>query len=191
MKPTQARAQEKELRLIDAASRVIHKQGFVRTTLSDIAQEAEIALGSLYYYFKTKDDIVRAIVAQRVRDLREGMIDWERLDRAADRIDALIQVWVNTRDVDALYGCPIGSLCYELAKQGGALGALAAEPLRLQLDWAKQQFCDMGYDENAAGDLALHLITALQGISLLSNAFSDAELITREARHLRLWLQQL
>lgn len=191
MKPTQARAQEKELRLIDAASRVIHKQGFVRTTLGDIAQEAEIALGSLYYYFKTKDDIVRAIVAQRVRDLREGMVDWDRLDRPTERIDALIQLWVNTRDIDALYGCPIGSLCSELAKQGGALGALAAEPLRLQLDWAKQQFCAMGYDEDASSDLALHLITALQGISLLSNAFSDAELITREARHLRLWLQQL
>jgi AcrR family transcriptional regulator len=40
-------------RLVRAASQVIHRQGYGRTTLADIAQAADVALGSVYYYFKS------------------------------------------------------------------------------------------------------------------------------------------
>ena len=47
-----ARTSDKRVRLVDAAKALIHKQGFNLSTLADIAQEADVPLGNVYYYFK-------------------------------------------------------------------------------------------------------------------------------------------
>ncbi len=40
----------------------MYRQGATATTLADIAQAADVPLGNVYYYFKTKDDLIRAVV---------------------------------------------------------------------------------------------------------------------------------
>jgi AcrR family transcriptional regulator len=53
--------------LVAAARELVYRQGVEPTTLADIAQVADVRLGNVYYYFKTKDDIVAAVVqAQRL-----------------------------------------------------------------------------------------------------------------------------
>ena len=52
----------KRQRLIAAASQLLHQQGAEKTTLADIAQAAEVPVGNVYYYFKTKDDIIAAVI---------------------------------------------------------------------------------------------------------------------------------
>src|SRR5277367_2099027 len=48
-------------RLIEAAVKVTYQHGFETTALADIAEEARVPLGNVYYYFKTKDEIGEAI----------------------------------------------------------------------------------------------------------------------------------
>ena len=57
---------------------LIHKQGFNLTTLADIAQEANVPLGNVYYYFKTKESIAEAVIANRGRELHEALQIWEK-----------------------------------------------------------------------------------------------------------------
>jgi TetR/AcrR family transcriptional repressor of nem operon len=45
----------KRERLLGAAADLLYRQGVEKTTLADIAQAADVALGNIYYYFKTKD----------------------------------------------------------------------------------------------------------------------------------------
>ena len=52
----------KRERLIAAAVELVYRQGVARTTLADIAQAADVPVGNVYYYFKTKDDIIAAVV---------------------------------------------------------------------------------------------------------------------------------
>jgi len=52
-------------RLIVAACDLFYRQGIAGTTLAHIAEAAEVPLGNVYYYFKTKDDIVAAVVEAR------------------------------------------------------------------------------------------------------------------------------
>ena len=52
----------KRARLVAAACQLVHQQGVESTTLADIAQAGGVPLGNVYYYFKTKNDIVRAVV---------------------------------------------------------------------------------------------------------------------------------
>lgn len=189
--PSRPKAMQKRQRFLEAAARVIHQRGYVRTTLADIASEANIPNGSLYYYFRTKEDIVTAIVAERLRDLEQRITDWESNHEPKRRLALLIQVWVDDAETDARYGCPIGSLCYELAKVSPPQRNQAAEPLRVLLDWSATQFRALGSDANRAANQALHLLAALQGISLIANAFQDPDMILRETAQLQHWLSEL
>ena len=58
----------KRARLVAAARQMVHQQGVESTTLADIAQAAGVPLGNVYYYFKTKDDIIQAVVESHLRE---------------------------------------------------------------------------------------------------------------------------
>ncbi|MHB1084811.1 MAG: TetR/AcrR family transcriptional regulator [Thiobacillus sp.] len=174
-------------KLVRAASQVIHRQGYMRTTLADIAQEAEVALGSVYYYFKSKDDIAIAISERRVAHLDRILIRATEPMDPLGRLHALIQLWVGDKEIDAQYGCPIGSLCYELAKQHNTLSDEANKPLKVLLQWAGEQFRLLGKGEESPS-LALHMITVLQGASLVANALNDPAVIVQETDRLKAWL---
>src|SRR5258706_13900916 len=60
---------DKRSRLVSAAVGLAYRNGFVATSLADIAREAEVPLGNVYYYFKTKDEIGEAIVELRLGQL--------------------------------------------------------------------------------------------------------------------------
>src|SRR5213083_1490715 len=65
---------DKPQAIIDAAIRVFARNGYYNSRVSDIAREAGIASGTIYLYFKTKDDIL-------VRLFREKMAEWVALVR--------------------------------------------------------------------------------------------------------------
>ena len=55
--------------IIDAAARVFREKGYDGATLRDIAQEAGLLPGSLYYHIHSKEALLRLIVEQPIRDL--------------------------------------------------------------------------------------------------------------------------
>ena len=64
--------------LLDAAVRVFARKGFHASRVGDIAEEASVAHGLLYHYFRSKDEVLETI-------FREA---WERLATETDRIEA-------------------------------------------------------------------------------------------------------
>lgn len=64
------------------------------------------------------------------------------------------------------------------------------KPLKALLQWAVEQFRLLGKGD-ASPKLALHLITALQGASLVSNAFNDPSVIAQETDQLKVWLNEV
>ncbi|MFH8366250.1 TetR/AcrR family transcriptional regulator [Streptomyces sp. NPDC018031] len=185
-----ARASEKRRRLTRAAARVLHEQGVERTTLADIAREAEVPVGNVYYYFKTKDELVSAALAEHSAHLDEITARLEQSDDPRDRLKALVEGWIGARDVAARYGCPTGTLAVELDKRAdGTLDAEAGAVIRRLLDWAGQQFRALGLAH--PDDLALTLVSGYQGMSLLANALRDPDVMTREGTRLLRWLDSL
>jgi AcrR family transcriptional regulator len=49
-------------RLIAGARETIHRQGFEATTIADIAQASDVPVSNVYYYFKSKDELVAAAI---------------------------------------------------------------------------------------------------------------------------------
>ena len=91
----------------------------------------------------------------------------------------------------ARYGCPHGSLCQQLDKEDGALAAIATRLFQTYLDWVAEQFQYMGRNEQEAKDLAIDLISSLQGAFLLSNCFHSPELLERKLQRLETWIRAL
>ena len=56
--------------IIAAAKKVFARNGFHATTIADIAKEAELAYGSVYWYFDSKDDLFRQLIAVEEYGLR-------------------------------------------------------------------------------------------------------------------------
>jgi TetR/AcrR family fatty acid metabolism transcriptional regulator len=57
---------EKSRQIITAAVRVFARNGYYNSRVSDIAKEAGIASGTIYLYFKTKDDILVALFREKM-----------------------------------------------------------------------------------------------------------------------------
>ncbi|MFJ9458834.1 TetR/AcrR family transcriptional regulator [Kitasatospora sp. NPDC101447] len=184
------RASQKRRRLAAAAARVLHEQGVERTTLADIAREADVPVGNVYYYFKTKDELVRAALSEHGAHLDELADALERSEDPRERLKALVRAWIDQRDVAARFGCPTGTLAAELDKRAdGVLDAEAGAVIRRLLDWVGSQFRLLGLPD--PDDLALTLVAGYQGMSLLANALRDPDVMTREGARLLRWLDAL
>jgi TetR/AcrR family transcriptional repressor of nem operon len=186
--PGQSRPGKRE-RLVTAACQLLHQQGIEKTTLADIAQAADVPVGNVYYYFKTKDELVASVVEAYGLDVRARLASLDRHRTPKARLKALIRDMTDQRELAAQYGCPMGSLCSELDKRDDDLERSAAELLTLSVDWAEQQFQSMGRSD--ARDLAVALVAAYQGISLLTNTLRDPDLMAREGRRLDRWIDSL
>jgi TetR/AcrR family transcriptional regulator, transcriptional repressor for nem operon len=179
----------KRERLVAAACQLFHQQGVEMTTLAEIAQAADVPVGNIYYYFKTKDDLVGAVIGAYSADLRARLSSLDRHRTPKARLKALVRDQADQAELAAQFGCPMGTLCSELDKRDDDLERAAAELLTLSVDWAEQQFRSMGRSD--ARDLAVALVAAFQGISLLTNTLRDPELMARESRRLDRWIDSL
>jgi AcrR family transcriptional regulator len=179
----------KRERLVESARSLIHEQGAHRTTLAHVAERAGVPLGNVYYYFKTKDDLVRAVLDGYADEAAVLIASFERQRTPQARLKALARSWVEMRDAVARHGCPMGSLCSELGKSEAALGEEGARVLRLVVDWAEEQFRQLGRRD--ARDLAYTLFAGIQGAALLANAFREPEILSRQTRQLERWIDSL
>ena len=180
----------KRERLISAACDLFYRQGIAGTTLAHIAEAAEVPVGNMYYYFKTKDDIVAAVVEARAEEIRSATAALQRRHGSPKaRLKALVGLLADSGDTIADHGCPLGTLCTELANQSGQSPSLTAPLMQTLLDWTEQQFRAMGRRD--ARDLALELVIAYEGSAVLTNALAQPELMAHEARRLEKWITAL
>lgn len=170
---------------------LIYRQGFRRTTLADIAHAAKVALGNIYYYFKTKDELLEAISARRAEAFTERCREWEA-HSSDPRLRLLAYLDLPGERIDELtaHGCPIGGLAQEFIKEDRARdGRIGHIVLAAQMDWVQNQFHALG--RRRAHEDAAHLIGAIQGAILMAAALNDPALLKIELARLHDWLKTL
>ena len=177
-------------RLLQAAEKVTYRQGFGSTALADIAEEARIPLGNVYYYFQTKEQIGNAIVELRLSRFRRLLQELAKADSPKERLCGFVQIKINNRETLARSGCPVGTLCSELHKHGGAVAKKSTVLFAEALAWMEEQFKALGKDDDSRG-LAVHLLSATQGVSVLAHTFHDPGMIEIEAARLKRWIRAL
>jgi TetR/AcrR family transcriptional regulator, transcriptional repressor for nem operon len=159
-------------RIVEGAAALIYEHGVANTTVDDVRSAAGVSSSQLYHYFRDKDELVRAVIAQQARvvvgtqerhqfDSLEGLRNWREF------------VVRSVRRQRGRGGCPLGSLGSELADtDSGARGDVS-----LSFDRWEAAVRDGLRAMKARGalkvttnpdDLALATLAALQGGLLLA-----------------------
>jgi TetR/AcrR family transcriptional regulator, transcriptional repressor for nem operon len=175
--------------IVEAADQLFYRQGYEHTSFSDIADAVRISRGNFYYHFKTKDEILDAVIGARLVNTRTMLERWEIEGKTPeDRIRSFIHILIDNRADIKRYGCPVGTLCGELAKLGHAAQAEANQLFTLFRTWLRRQFALLGHEADADA-LAMHLLARSQGVATLANAFHDEKFIRREVKEMCDWLR--
>lgn len=178
-------------RIVQAANRLFYRKGYNLTSFSDVVEAAGVPRGNIYYYFKTKDDILHAAVEYRLEVIRSMLEEWNRkFADPADRLKRFLQVVANSRQAMAHWGCPMGTLNTELGKSQGNLQTDARRMFDLFAAWMTDQFAALGRSADAR-ELALRLLARAQGLTVLSHLYGDPDFLAREAQELEGWIDRL
>jgi AcrR family transcriptional regulator len=132
--PRQERSRRTVERILDAATRIFHEQGYAATTTNDIADEAAVSIGSLYQYFPNKDALLVALTQRHIETATAGLADMLgrlRTDAGLERIlREVVDFLVEQHDLDDLH-----VLVMHVAPR--------THEISLELDRAKAQLVDL------------------------------------------------
>lgn len=174
--------------IICSADRLFYEQGYEHTSFSDIANAVKISRGNFYYHFKTKDEILNSVIQLRLLKTQQMLDGWESSsDGALERIRSFIELLIMQRSQIKKFGCPVGSLCTELARLNHPARVEANQVFTLFRVWLCRQFMSLGFDANA-DELAMHLLSRSQGVATLASVFRDEQFIQSEVAQIHRWL---
>ncbi|MCK6574508.1 TetR family transcriptional regulator [Myxococcota bacterium] len=89
--PNPSPANDKRERILDAAVQVFAQRGFFQARVSDIAREAGVADGTIYLYFKNKDDLLISLFEDRMEGIiARFRLELDRLSGPAERLHRFI-----------------------------------------------------------------------------------------------------
>ncbi|GAB2178276.1 TetR/AcrR family transcriptional regulator [Dongia sp. agr-C8] len=181
--------------IVAAADALFYRQGYAQTSFADIAAVVEISRGNFYHHFKSKDEILDAVIEARIAKRERLLERWEREAEgpapksSADCIRSFINILIANRNDIQRYGCPVGTLTAELAKLDHPSQPDANRLFGLFRAWLAKHFAALGRKADA-DKLALHLLARSQGVAALANAFHDEAFIRREVRLMEEWLEE-
>ncbi len=175
-------------KIVTAADLLFYEKGFENTSFAVVAKEVGISRGNFYHHFKTKDQILEAVIERRLQD-RKIMLDrWEiEGETPKQRVASFIRILlVNATKIRA-FGCPVGSLFHELSKIDHESETDAVRLFDLFRHWLCQQFTKMGHTHDA-DYFAMTLLARSQGVAMVANAYPKEDFLEREVAQMLVWL---
>ena len=114
------------LRIVQSANRLFYRQGYNRTSFTDIVEASGVPRGNIYYYFKTKDEILEAAIRYRTERISQMLEQWTGSYRTPiERLHRFLDILSDSADAIMRFGCPMGTLNTELGKEQRELQAQA------------------------------------------------------------------
>jgi TetR/AcrR family transcriptional regulator, transcriptional repressor for nem operon len=184
-------ATDKRERLVNAAIERFHKDGYANTSLADVAKTANVPLGNVFYYFKTKKELATAVIdawCQRSIDvltaIEQDLNPLQRLHRFLAQAVAQGEIYVT-------WGCPLAALVRDLGKEDDVMKEQVSRIHAVQYQWLEAQFRQSGFTPEQAQSHSRFLMAGMHGSILLAYAQSNESLIAEEVERLTSWLQGL
>ena len=151
-------------RIVAAANRLFYREGIRAVSVDAVAEEAGITKRSLYYHFKSKDDLIEAYLAYRDQPNLDAFKRWfdEKDGSTAEKIEAIFQGLLKTASHPKWKGCGFLRTSAELANLPGhpAIVLGAAHKKKIE-SWLAECLAANGIDN--ADAIARQIILLIDG----------------------------
>lgn len=173
-------------KILDGASLLLHGRSFSDISIADIAESCGVSKGIIYYYYKSKDDLLYDIADRYIDSTYNNLMIWVEYEKKDTSLPKLI---CNTlsRSLDDSGK----SLRFHLTIEAIAGNEKLREKLRLKYDVFRKVFaekilqCEPGADGNYYALMILLLIDGLLIQDLMGNNFFNTDnFIEQVAKHL-------
>jgi AcrR family transcriptional regulator len=165
-------------RILDTSAELFRRQGYTGTGVKQIAAEASAPFGSLYHFFPGGKE-----------QLGEEVIRWSgamylqlfvTIAGEADGVVAAVEDFFTgaaetLEETDYADACPIATVALEVASTNEPLRKATADVFKSWIDAGSVFFAAGGIPEERAGELALHMLCALEGGFVFSRAMRTTE----------------
>src|SRR5579864_7616042 len=167
-------AEQTRERIIAAAARLFYNEGIRAASVDAIAEKAGITKKTLYYHFRSKDELVAAYLASRDQPTLDLYARWfdETPGSAADKIRGLFAEFARSADTMKWKGCGFQRTAAELASTPGhpALKAGASHKKRFEA-WLADALAREGI--GTAKTLARSIVVLLDGAAAVMLVHRD------------------
>ena len=182
--------QQSRERIVEAANRLFYIKGYNQTSFAHVADEVGISKGNLHYHFRSKDDLLDAIIAFRISIIKVNLAKWDQeYPDGKDKLRRFVQMLLNEEADLVRYGCPLGSLNMELGKDQRDLQKRSRDMFDLFQQWLEKALKQMGHKDSKS--LSMRLLTMAQGAALMTYIYSDGELLKAECKKMSEWIETL
>ena len=180
--------------ILDAATGLIHLQGYHCTSLDDVLRESGVGKGNFYYHFKSKEELGYAIIDRVMRGFIERTLEPAFADTTGDPVAQvhafLDHVLDNQRQRNCVGGCPIGNLASELSDVHEGFRRRLAEIFaewraKLTEALSRSQLSGRVSEDFEPSALAQFLVAALEGAILLTKVTKDIQIMERCVEQLK------
>ena len=177
------RGDQKRQQLLAAAANRFWCYGYGSTSLADIAKDASVPLGNVYYYFRTKQDIAVGVADIFVAET-QGMLE-EVAEAEADprrRVLGLLRRLSQSSRSRVAHGCPIALAVRDFRSEAPKASARAAESFELLTGFIGRELQRTGSRPSVALAKAREIVVEWQGGISLAHALGDPTVLAESFR---------
>jgi len=177
-------------RITAIANNLIYTKGYNQTSVAEVADAVGITKGNLNYHFRSKDDLLQAVIANRITTIIATLQQWDHdYPQAKSKLKRFVQMLRSEEESIVRYGCPMGSLNVELGKDQLPLKDKAWQMFDLYQKWLAKIFVQLGYKNSKS--MSKHLLVMAQGAALMSYIYSDKKLLREECDRIEEWIDSI
>src|SRR5271167_5172913 len=107
-------------RLVDAALYLFWLRGYAATAIAEVCQRAKANPGSFYFFFKTKEELLLAVLELYIESLLPVVVEpvLSAIQDPVERVFGILEFYRrNLLATGCTYGCPIGRLALEIPEE--------------------------------------------------------------------------
>ncbi len=184
-------------KLVEAARRLFWERGYEATSLQDVLDRARVKSGSLYYFFRTKEDLLLAVLDHYVDLLWPAVIE-PAFGRTADPIERIFSILNGYREgliyTGFTHGCPIGNLALEVSDEYPRAREKIAQNFEGWRKWIRKCL-DEASDRLPRGTdgerMAMFVLAVMEGAVMQARAHHSLEPFDASVEELRQYFNRL
>ena len=196
-KSVRAHQGETWAKLVEAARELFLTRGYEGTGVAEILRKAGVNSGSLYYFFKTKEELLLAVLDRYLELLHPVVFDpvFSKISDPIERVFGVLDGYRQMlRTTECRMGCPIGNLALEMSEKSEAVRekiAVNFENWRKAIRQCLAHAADRLPPETDCDKLATFILTVMEGGVMQARAHRSMEPFEASIAHLRDYMDRL